>query len=123
MAAFKQLPEAATLAAANKRVHNLLKKAVNVLDDINPQLLQQVEEQDLYQATQALLPKINQSLARKDFQAALAVLATVKPTVDAFFDKVMVMADDEDIKQNRLSLLKTLSRQMNAVADISLLSD
>ena len=123
VAAFKQLPEAATLAAANKRVHNLLKKAVNVLDDINPQLLQQVEEQDLYQATQALLPKINQSLARKDFQAALAVLATVKPTVDAFFDKVMVMADDEDIKQNRLSLLKTLSRQMNAVADISLLSD
>ena len=51
------------------------------------------------------------------------MLAAVKPTVDAFFDKVMVMADDEDIKRNRLALLRALSRQMNAVADIALLNE
>ena len=123
VAAFKRLPEAAALAAANKRVHNILKKNELPLGDINPDLLQQLEEQDLYQATQGLVPQINQALARKDFQAALSVLAAVKPTVDAFFDKVMVMADDEDIKRNRLALLQALSRQMNAVADIALLNE
>ena len=123
VAAFKRLPEAAALAAANKRVHNILKKNELPLGDINPDLLQQLEEQDLYQATQGLVPQINQALAHKDFQAALSVLAAVKPTVDAFFDKVMVMADDEDIKRNRLALLQALSRQMNAVADIALLNE
>lgn len=123
VAAFKQLPESSALAAANKRVHNILKKNRLALGDINPNLLQQPEEQDLYQATQGLGPKINQALARKDFQAALGVLAAVKPTVDAFFDKVMVMAEDEDIKRNRLSLLKALAQQMNAVADIAVLNE
>ena len=104
-------------------MHNILKKNELPLGDINPDLLQQLEEQDLYQATQGLVPQINQALARKDFQAALSVLAAVKPTVDAFFDKVMVMADDEDIKRNRLALLQALSRQMNAVADIALLNE
>ncbi len=121
--AFKALPEAAALAAANKRVQNLLKKTDATLGDINPNWLQQVEEQDLYQATQALAPAINQALAAQDFQAALSQLASIKPVVDAFFDQVMVMADDPELKQNRLNLLNHLAQQLNAVADISQLGE
>ena len=63
------------------------------------------------------------ALAKHDFQAALTALAAVKPQVDAFFDNVMVMADDAAVKQNRLNLLNELSQLMNAVADISLLGE
>ena len=123
VAAFKTLPEAAALAAANKRVQNLLKKADAELGAVNEALLQQDEERALYAAAQAMQPKIEAALARQDFQAALSELAAVKPQVDAFFDGVMVMADDAAVKQNRLNLLNTLSQQMNAVADIALLGE
>ena len=123
VAAFKQLPEAATLAAANKRVQNLLKKADAALGAVNPALLQQSEEQALFAASQALQPKIDAALAAHNFQTALSELAAIKPQVDAFFDGVMVMADDAAVKQNRLNLLKQLADQMNAVADIALLSE
>jgi len=123
VAAFKTLPEAAALAAANKRVQNLLKKADAELGAVNEALLQQDEERALYAAAQAMQPKIEAALARQDFQAALSELAAVKPQVDAFFDGVMVMADDATVKQNRLNLLNQLSQQMNAVADIALLGE
>ena len=123
VAAFKALPEAAALAAANKRVQNLLKKADAELGAVNEALLQQDEERALYAAAQAMQPKIEAALARQDFQAALSELAAVKPQVDAFFDGVMVMADDAAAKQNRLNLLNQLSQQMNAVADIALLGE
>ena len=123
VAAFKTLPEAAALAAANKRVQNLLKKADAELGAVNEALLQQDEERALYAAAQSMQPKIEAALARQDFQAALSELAAVKPQVDAFFDGVMVMADDAAVKQNRLNLLNTLSQQMNAVADIALLGE
>ena len=123
VAAFKTLPEAAALAAANKRVQNLLKKADAELGAVNEALLQQDEERALYAAAQAMQPKIEAALARQDFQAALSELAAVKPQVDAFFDGVMVMADDTAVKQNRLNLLNQLSQQMNAVADIALLGE
>ena len=123
VAAFKTLPEAAALAAANKRVQNLLKKADAELGAVNEALLQQDEERALYAAAQAMQPKIEAALARQDFQAALSELAAVKPQVDAFFDGVMVMADDAAVKQNRLNLLNQLSQQMNAVADIALLGE
>ncbi|MGF6147843.1 Glycine--tRNA ligase beta subunit [Kingella potus] len=123
VAAFKQLPEAAALAAANKRVQNLLKKADAELGAVNENLLQQDEERALYAAAQALQPKIAAALAQQDFQTALTELAAVKPQVDAFFDKVMVMADDAAVKQNRLNLLNQLAQQMNAVADIALLGE
>ncbi len=123
VAAFKQLPEAATLAAANKRVQNLLKKADAALGTVNPALLQQSEEQALFAASQALQPKIDAALAAHNFQTALSELAAIKPQVDAFFDGVMVMADDAAVKQNRLNLLKQLADQMNAVADIALLGE
>lgn len=121
VAAFKQLPEAAALAAANKRVQNLLKKADAELGAVDERLLQQDEEKALFAATLALTPKVEAAVAQHDFQAALSVLAAVKPQVDAFFDGVMVMAEDPAVKQNRLNLLNQLARQMNAVADIALL--
>ncbi|EGV38577.1 glycine--tRNA ligase subunit beta [Neisseria weaveri] len=123
VAAFKQLPEAAALAAANKRVQNLLKKADAELGAVNESLLQQDEEKALFTAAQALQPKIEAALATQDFQTALSALASVKPQVDAFFDNVMVMADDAAVKQNRLNLLKQLADLMNAVADIAKLGE
>ena len=117
------MPEAATLAAANKRVQNLLKKSDAELGSVNEGLLQQDEEKALFAAEQSLHPKINAAIANGDFQTALSELATVKPQVDAFFDGVMVMADDAAVKQNRLNLLNQLAMQMNAVADIALLSE
>ena len=123
VAAFKALPEAAALAAANKRVQNLLKKADAGLGAVNESLLQQDEERALHAAAQALQPKIEAALAHQDFQTALSELAAVKPQVDAFFDGVMVMADDAAVKQNRPNLLNQLSQQMNAVADIALLGE
>ena len=123
VAAFKQLPEAAALAAANKRVQNLLKKADAALGEVDESLLQQDEEKALYAAAQGLQPKIAAAVAEGNFQTALSELASVKPQVDAFFDGVMVMAEDSAVKQNRLNLLNRLAEQMNAVADIALLSE
>ena len=120
---FKKLPEAAALAAANKRVQNLLKKADAQLGAVQENLLQEDAERALFAATQALRPTVQAALAKHDFQAALTALAAVKPQVDAFFDNVMVMADDAAVKQNRLNLLNELSQLMNAVADISLLGE
>ena len=121
--AFKQLPEAAALAAANKRVQNLLKKADAELGEVDESLLQQNEEKALYAAAQDLQPKIAAAVADDNFQTALSELASVKPQVDAFFDGVMVMAEDPAVKQNRLNLLNRLAEQMNAVADIALLGE
>ena len=123
VAAFKQLPEAAALAAANKRVQNLLKKADAALGEVDESLLQQDEEKALYAAAQDLQPKIAAAVAEGNFRTALSELASVKPQVDAFFDGVMVMAEDPVVKQNRLNLLNRLAEQMNAVADIALLSE
>ena len=123
VAAFKQLPEAAALAAANKRVQNLLKKADAELGEVDESLLQQDEEKALYAAAQSLQPKIAAAVAEGNFQTALSELASVKPQVDAFFDGVMVMAEDPAVKQNRLNLLNRLAEQMNAVADIALLGE
>ena len=120
---FKKLTEAAALAAANKRVHNLLKKADAELGAAQENLLQEEAERALFAATQALRPTVQNALAQHDFQAALTALSAVKPQVDAFFDNVMVMADDDAVKQNRLNLLNELSQLMNAVADISLLGE
>ena len=120
---FKQLPESVALAAANKRVQNLLKKSDDVLGEVNPSLLAQDEEKALFAAVQALQPKVQTALSTHNFQAALSELATIKPQVDAFFDGVMVMVDDVAVKQNRLNLLNLLANLLNAVADIALLNE
>lgn len=123
VATFKQLPEASALTAANKRVQNLLKKAEQTLGSVQEQYFQQDEEKALFVASQSLQGKIEAALKNNDFQAALSELASIKPQIDAFFDHVMVMADDANIKQNRLNLLHQLAQQMNAVADISKLGE
>ena len=120
---FKALPEAAALAAANKRVHNLLKKTDGELGAVNPDLLQEDAEKALFAATEGLQAAIQTAMAAQNFQAALSQLATLRAPVDAFFDGVMVMADDAALKQNRLNLLNQLNLQLNAVADIALLND
>ncbi|UOO89966.1 glycine--tRNA ligase subunit beta [Vitreoscilla massiliensis] len=120
---FKALPEAAALAAANKRVHNLLKKADAELGAVNPVLLQEEAEKALFAATEGLQAAIHTATDAQNFQAALSQLATLRAPVDAFFDGVMVMADDAALKQNRLNLLNQLNQQLNAVADIALLND
>ena len=120
---FKALPEAAALAAANKRVHNLLKKTDGELGAVNPELLQEDAEKALFAATEGLQVAIASAMSEQNFKAALSQLATLRAPVDAFFDGVMVMADDAALKQNRLNLLHQLNLQLNAVADIALLND
>nr|WP_294864284.1 glycine--tRNA ligase subunit beta [uncultured Pseudogulbenkiania sp.] len=123
VAQFKQLPEAATLAAANKRVKNILKKAKGEVGVVNPALLAEDAEKALYGAVQQLAPQVDAQFAAHDFAGALAQLASLKAPVDAFFDGVMVMADDSAVRTNRIALLARLAELFNRVADISLLAD
>jgi glycyl-tRNA synthetase beta chain len=119
--AFRELPEAGSLAAANKRIQNILKKSGNG-ERVTPELLAQDEERRLHAALQALSPRVEQHLERQDFTAALKDLAGIRNDVDAFFDKVLVNADDEKVRANRLGLLTQLGTLMNRVADISKLA-
>ena len=123
VASFKTLPEAATLAAANKRVKNLLKKTSGECGEVDPALLQHDAEKQLLNALEALAPQVDALFAAHDFAAALARLASLKEPVDAFFDGVMVMAEDMAVRANRLALLSRLAALFNRVADISLLAE
>jgi glycyl-tRNA synthetase beta chain len=121
--AFAQLPEAPALAAANKRVGNILKKAEGTVDSkVNPALLQVEEEIALHIAINAIAARADLAWANGDYTANLQALATLKDPVDAFFDKVMVNAEDPALKANRLGLLATLHNAMNRVADLSKLA-
>lgn len=124
VSAFKNLPEANALVAANKRVHNLLKKTeTSALPAIKINLLIEPAEQNLYQATETVAMEINAALVAKNFRQALTALTGIKQMVDAFFNEVMIMTEDEKIRANRLALLLLLSRQMNAVANITFLNE
>ena len=121
--AFAALPEATSLAAANKRVGNILKKADTAVEaKVDPALLQEAAEQALYAALQSVAPQAQQAFERGDYTASLQALAALRAPVDAFFDSVMVNADDAALKANRLGLLATLHQAMNQVADISRLA-
>ncbi|KGM39250.1 glycyl-tRNA synthetase subunit beta [Aquabacterium sp. NJ1] len=121
--AFAALPEAASLAAANKRVGNILKKAETQVEaKVDEGLLKEAAERALYDALQAAAPKARASFEEGDYTASLQALAVLKAPVDAFFDGVMVNADDAALKANRLGLLATLHKAMNQVADISRLA-
>ena len=122
VAEFRKLDEAKSLAAANKRIGNILKKAGEVGDRVDAALIQAGAEADLHAAVQAVTPEVENALASLDYTAALTRLAGVRAAVDRFFDEVMVMADEPLIRANRLALLGGLSRVMNSVADISELS-
>ena len=121
--AFAQLPEAPALAAANKRVGNILKKAESAVEaKVNPALLQVEEEKALHTAIVAIATKADKAWESGDYTANLQALAALKDPVDAFFDKVMVNAEDPALKANRLGLLATLHHAMNRVADLSKLA-
>ena len=121
--AFANLPEAPALAAANKRVSNILKKVEGeVKADVNASLLQETAEKSLYQALVETKPKADQLFEAGDYTGALQALAVLKTPVDTFFDEVMVNADDPALKANRLGLLAILHQAMNRVADLSRLA-
>ncbi|WP_298214104.1 glycine--tRNA ligase subunit beta [Acidovorax sp.] len=123
--AFAALPESPALAAANKRVGNILKKAEAegpVDAHVNPDLLQEKAEQDLYAALQRFVPEANAQFDAGDYTASLQTLAVLRAPVDAFFDDVMVNAEQMDLRLNRQGLLKSLHEAMNRVADLSRLA-
>jgi glycyl-tRNA synthetase beta chain len=121
--AFAALPEAPALAAANKRVGNILKKAEGTVEAaIKPELLQEAAEKSLAEALKTVAPKAETAFASGDYAASLQALAALKAPVDAFFDGVMVNAEDPALRANRLGLLATLHAAMNKVADLSRLA-
>lgn len=119
---FKQLPEAQSLAAANKRIQNILKKNTEELETLRFELLSDPAEQQLYQAILQVKPEIDNAIKTQFYDTALNRLAGMRIIVDRFFDEVMVNVDNKDLRLNRLSLLKSLSGLMNQVADISVLN-
>jgi len=120
--AFRALPEAEALAAANKRVINILRKAEGTPGSINPALLAEEAEKTLYAALTEARPQADAAFAKGDYAGALKRLAGLRGAVDQFFDKVMVNAEDAAVRANRLALLADLGRLFNQVADISKLA-
>ena len=120
--AFASLSEAPALAAANKRIGNILKKSEGEGAAVNPALFVEPAEKDLYAAMQATVPAANAKFDAGDHTASLQALAALRTPVDAFFDGVMVNAEDPALKANRLGLLKSLHDAMNRVADLSRLA-
>ncbi|HLO94363.1 MAG TPA: DALR anticodon-binding domain-containing protein, partial [Burkholderiaceae bacterium] len=121
--AFAALPEAASLAAANKRVGNILKKIEGELPTaVDAALLQEAAEQALAAALAEVQPQADTLFEQHDYAGSLKALAALKGPVDAFFDGVMVNADDAALRANRQALLNRLHAAMNRVADLSRLA-
>jgi len=120
---FAALPEAAALAAADKRIRNILRKAdIAIPADVDPALLREPAEAALAEAVEAVQAETGHALAHGDYVSVLTHLARLRPQVDAFFDGVMVNADDVALRANRLALLKRLSERLGSVAAIEHLS-
>jgi len=118
--AFAALPEADSLAAANKRVGNILKKSEGSVNGaINPALLKEPAEIALHQSLSEIAPEANAAFEKQDYTASLQMLAALKTPIDDFFDQVMVNAEDTNLRNNRLALLSQLQQTMNRVADLS----
>jgi glycyl-tRNA synthetase beta chain len=120
--AFAALPEAPALAAANKRIANILKKAERADAHVNPALLQEDAEKALHAAVGQFVPQADAKFQAGDYTGSLQMLAALRAPVDAFFDGVMVNAEEADLRLNRLGLLALLHRAMNRVADLSRLA-
>ncbi len=120
--AFAALPEAAALAAANKRIGNILKKSPEADAHVSELLLQEPAEKALYAAMAATVPTANTQFESGDYTASLQTLAALRAPVDAFFDGVMVNAEQADLRLNRLGLLKSLHEAMNRVAQLERLA-
>lgn len=121
--AFRMLPQANALAAANKRVGNILAKVSGeIADTVDPALFSESAETALYDALTAASAAAQAHLAKSDYNAALSALAALQAPVDTFFDSVMVNADDDAVRANRQALLGQLQQQFLQIADISLLN-
>ncbi len=121
--AFRRLPEAEALAAANKRIQNILKKAEgSVSTSVDAGRLVEEAEVNLFNALQSVAPTVAQLAGERAYEQALCELAALKQPVDSFFDGVMVMAEDAAVRNNRLALLASLGGLMNQVADIACLA-
>jgi len=127
--AFAALPESASLAAANKRITNILKKNEDALRNgqmqagaVDSALLQDQAEKTLFASVERVQPEVDAAFAGGDFSGTLRTLAQLRDDVDAFFNDVMVMAEDPALRNNRLALLQRLHGLMNRVADISKLA-
>ncbi len=117
---FRQLPEAESLAAANKRIGNILKKVEGRLPEtVDPKRFADKAEKALFDAFTALETEVQQAIDAGDYTTALEKLATLREPVDRFFDEVMVMAEDDKLRENRIALLNRLHRLFLQVADVS----
>ncbi len=120
---FAQLPEAQALAAANKRIGNILRKVEGAVSDaIDAAALAEPAERALAEALLGVETDASVELARRDYVVALKHLARLREPIDAFFEGVMVMAEDARVRANRLALLKRIGERFRSVADISLLA-
>jgi len=120
--AFAALPEAESLAAANKRIGNILKQAGAVPDGFDVALMHLPEEKTLASTFRSLEPQVDRAFGALDYTGALKALASLKTPVDAFFDKVMVMDKDPRVRANRIGFLGKLHGTMNRIADLSKLA-
>jgi glycyl-tRNA synthetase beta chain len=120
--AFSALPEAESLAAANKRIGNILKQADQVPTHFDVSLMVLPEEKALATTFELLKPDVDGAFDSLDYTSALRALASLKVPVDAFFDKVMVMDKDPRVRANRIGFLGTLHGTMNRIADLSKLA-
>jgi glycyl-tRNA synthetase beta chain len=125
VAAFRSLDAAESLAAGNKRIGNILRKndAENSDVAVDASLLQEAAEKALAEKLTSVSSSIAPLMASADYSAVLTCLAEMRETVDGFFDQVMVMADDEAVRNNRLALLNQTRALLLGVADISYLQE
>lgn len=120
LAGFRKLPEAESLAAANKRIANILRKSQEVSGAaVDPKQLVEPAERALYEALAALSSEVRESLAARRYDQALASLASLRPVIDAFFADVMVNAEDAALRANRLALVAQVRTAFSGVADLS----
>jgi glycyl-tRNA synthetase beta chain len=120
--AFQRLPEAQSLAAANKRIRNILRKSDAIHGELDEALLAEPAEKALFDSMRKAEPQTKASMHRRDFTGALRTMATMRIAVDKFFDDVLVNAEDARVRANRHALLRRLDGLMNQVADISKLA-
>jgi glycyl-tRNA synthetase beta chain len=118
---FQALPEAQALAAAHKRIRNILKQAGEGGIEVNPEAFREAPETGLYEALTQLDGSVHDAAKRGDYAAGLKALARLQKPVDAFFDKVMVLAPEEELRANRVALLRRLDRLCRSIADLSCL--
>jgi glycyl-tRNA synthetase beta chain len=120
LSGFLELPEAASLTAANKRIANILRKSDRAEStDVDIEALREPAEVKLFDGMRALRENVAAATARREYAAALGQLAQLRPAVDGFFDSVMVNAEDPKLRANRLALLSALRDLFGGIADLS----